>query len=169
MIMALPQGVVRFHHQEQTVTFAVEGRGTMTNSLPLRRCAEGLLAAGVTQVRVDLRACTYMDSTFLGTILTIKKLLERSQGQLVLITPSLACGRILQQMGLSDVLATQSEPPAEVPWTELSGEPADLPSFKRNVAQAHEELANLPGAAGEQFKAVSRCLAESNKANKPPE
>ena len=58
---------------------------------------------------------------------------------------------------------------AEVSWTELCSEPADLPSFKRNVAQAHEELANLPGAAGEQFKAVSRCLAESNKANKPPE
>ncbi len=168
--MALPQGVVRFHHQDQTVTFRVEGRGTMNNSLPLRRCAESLLASGTTRVRVDLRDCTYMDSTFLGTILALKKALERSQGQLVLVAPSVGCSRILQQMGLADVLPAQSEPPAaELTWTELSSEATDPQSFKRNIVQAHEELANLPGQAGEQFKAVTRCLAEASKADKPPE
>jgi anti-anti-sigma factor len=168
--MAIPQGVVRFHQQDQMVTFRVEGRGTMNNSLPLRRCAERFLSAGANQVRVDLRDCTYMDSTFLGTILTIKKTLDRSNGQLVLVAPSTACCRILQQMGLSDVLPAQADPPAPgTAWTEVGSEPPDVQSFKRNVAQAHEELANLPGQAGEQFKAVVRCLSEASKADKPRE
>jgi anti-anti-sigma factor len=167
--MAIPQGTVRYHQQDHTVTFRVEGRATMNHSLPLRRCAERLLAAGTNEVRVDLSDCIYMDSTFLGTLLTIKKGLDRNQGKLILIAPSTPCCRILQQMGLSDVLPAQSEPLAgEMAWSELS-ETADMTSFKRNVVQAHEELANLPGAAGEQFKAVARCLAESSKAEKPSE
>jgi anti-anti-sigma factor len=167
--MAIPQGVVRFHQKDQTVSFRVEGRGTMNNSLPVRRCAERFLSGGVTQVRIDLRDCSYMDSTFLGTLLTIRKNLERVGGQLVLIAPSTSCCRILEQMGLSDVLPAQLDPPGpETVWTELGSEPPDVQSFKRNVTQAHEELANLPGPAGEQFKAVVRCLAEANK-DKPRE
>jgi anti-anti-sigma factor len=167
--MATPQGVVRFHQQDQTVSFQVEGRGTMNNSLPLRRCAERFLAEGVTQVRIDLRECSYMDSTFLGTLLTIRKNLERVGGQMILIAPSTSCCRILDQMGLSDVLPAQADPlPPDTVWTEVGSEPTDIPSFKRNVTQAHEELANLPGAAGEQFKAVVRCLAEASK-DKPRE
>ena len=167
--MSIPQGVIRFHQQDQTVTFRVEGRGTMNNSLPLRRCAEHFLAGGTRQLRMDLRDCNYMDSTFLGTILTLKKTLERGGGHLVLIAPSPSCCRILQQMGLSDVLASQVEPLSEVAWSEVGSETVDPQSFKRNVTQAHEELANLPGEAGEQFRAVARCLAEASKANKPPE
>jgi hypothetical protein len=34
--MAAPQGTVRVHQQGQTVTFRVEGRATMAQSLPLR-------------------------------------------------------------------------------------------------------------------------------------
>jgi anti-anti-sigma factor len=167
--MALPQGIVRFHQQEQTITFRVEGRGTMNNSLPLRRCAEHFLASGTKQVRIDLRDCTYMDSTFLGTLLTVRKSLERLGGEMTLLAPSPSCCRILQQMGLGDVLPTLSEPLAAVTWTEVGSETADVQSLKRNVTQAHEELANLPGEAGEQFKAVVRCLAEASKTDKPPE
>src|SRR5205085_1991841 len=102
--------------------------------------------------------------------LALKKTLDRTGGQLVLVAPSPACCRILEQMGLSDVLPAQAAPPAtQVTWTELSSETTDVQSFKRNVTQAHEELANLPGQAGEQFKAVARCLAEASKADKPRE
>ena len=45
-------------------------------------------------------------------------------------------------------------------WTVLTRESEDVQGFQRNVIQAHEELASLPGAAGEPFKAVVRCLAK---------
>ena len=112
-----------------------------------------------------------MDSTFLGTLLTLRKTLtQRCGSELILIAPSLACTRILQQMGLADVFPPQAiEPAADAVWTELANEGNDPNSFKRNVAQAHEELASLPGPAGEQFKAVVRCMtkAESEKPSQP--
>jgi anti-anti-sigma regulatory factor len=162
--MATALEIVRFHAAEDVVTFRVEGRGTMRMSLPLRRCAERFLDAGTRRVRIDLRLCTYMDSTFLGTLLTLKKTLAaRGLPELILIAPSVPCSRILQQMGLAEMLPIESgdtEPAAG--WTELTAD-GDDSSFKRNIKQAHEELASLPGPAGEQFQAVVRCMAQAEK------
>jgi anti-anti-sigma factor len=168
--MTAAQGTVRYHHKDNTVTFRVEGRGTMTQSLPMRRCAERLIAGGTTRVHIDLRDCSYMDSTFLGTILSLKKTLDRSpMKSLALVMPSPACSRILQQMGLLDVLPPHAvEVDSQAQWSDLGPED-DLNSMRSNVTQAHEELAQLPGKAGEQFKAVIRCLAESAKTDKPSE
>ena len=169
--MAATQGIVRYHLNAQTITFRVEGRAVMNLSLPLRRCAERHLATGTMNVLVDLRDCNYMDSTFMGTLLTLKKSLDRTPGggELTLVAPSESCCKILNQMGLTDVFPAQAvalDPQAT--WTELPASVDDVNSFKRNIAQAHEELAALPGPAGEQFQAVARCLAESNKTDNPP-
>jgi anti-anti-sigma factor len=168
--MATAQGVVRFHQQERTLTFRVEGRATMIQSTPMHRCAERAIDAGTTRIYVDLRNCSYMDSTFLGTLLTLRKLLDnRCGGEMVLITPSEACCRILHQMGLLDVLTMQSvESDPSINWSELAPEAPDAGSFKRTITQAHQELANLPGAAGEQFKAVARCMAQPEQPAPPP-
>jgi len=168
--MATAQGIVRFHQQERTLTFRVEGRATMAQSTPLRRCAERAVEAGATRILIDLRSCSYMDSTFLGTLLTLRKILaSRHLNDLVLITPSEACCRILQQMGLIDVLTMQStEIDPSTQWNELGTEAPDAGTFKRTIAQAHEELANLPGPAGEQFKAVARCMAQADKQQSSP-
>jgi anti-anti-sigma factor len=168
--MATAQGIVRFHQQERTLTFRVEGRATMNQSTPMRRCAERAIEAGTTRICVDLRSCSYMDSTFLGTLLTLRKLIDnRCGGEMILITPSEACCRILQQMGLLDVLTMQTvESDPTIKWSELAPEVPDAGSFKRTITQAHQELASLPGAAGEQFKAVARCMAQAEQTPPAP-
>lgn len=172
--MAAPAGAIRYHQNNQTLTFRVEGRATMFHSLPFRRLAERALENGTTSLRVDLRDCSYLDSTFLGTLLTLKKAVERHHGQLTLLTPSPACLKIMHQMGLTDVLSAEDGPADPVKdWTELDCETSD-PAFRRTVLQAHEELATLPGPAGEQFQAVVRCLgrdeppAPPESSNQPP-
>src|SRR4051794_39204336 len=120
LIMAAQQGTVRFHQQDRTVTFRVEGRGSMTQSLPMRRGAERLTAAGANRGRVDLRDCPYVDSTFMGTLLAIKKTLDRQAGSFSLVMPSVACARIVHQMGLTDVLAAEAvELDPDAQWAEL--------------------------------------------------
>jgi anti-anti-sigma factor len=166
--MATSQGIVRYHQQGPTVTFRVEGRATMTLGAPLRQSAEGFLQRGAARVLVDLRDCTYMDSTFLGTLLTLKKAVgQRGTAELVLVAPSTPCARILHQMGLDDVLPAQEvELDLAAAWVPLPAE-NDPHEFRRNITQAHEELARLPGPAGEQFQAVIRCMKQADK-EKPP-
>jgi anti-anti-sigma factor len=162
--MATAQGVIRYSQQGTTLTFRAEGRATMTQSVPLRRLAERALEGGTTQLRIDLRDCTHMDSTFLGTLLALKKTLDRRQGQVLLLTPSSACERILQQMGLGDVLPIEiTEIDSQTNWSDLACDQSDTHLLKSNIAQAHQELAALPGPAGEEFKAVIRCMTEAEE------
>ena len=50
-------------------TLRVNGRVTMHHCSAVRRWADECLDHTVQQLRVDLRGCSYMDSTFVGTLL----------------------------------------------------------------------------------------------------
>jgi anti-anti-sigma factor len=130
----------------------------MYQSMPLRRLGEKFLAEGITSLRVDLRHCTYLDSTFLGTLLTLRRASKKGHTDFILVSPSAECCRLFHQMGVDDCLPAISTPEQTGEWTELPCEPPDADTFNRNVIQAHQELANLGGPAGEAFQAVARCL-----------
>jgi anti-sigma B factor antagonist len=158
--MSTPQNCVRARRQGATVTFQVDGWGRMPHSLPLRRYAEQALAEGVTSVRVDLRRCTNMDSTFLGTLLCLKRRVEEAKGEFVLLSPSPKCCQVLRQMAVEGLFAVRTEDEADTAdWVELCSDTQDVDSFRRNVVHAHEALANLEGPAGDQFREVVRSLA----------
>src|SRR5215813_9317829 len=145
--MAAQQGSVRVHQHDQTVTFQVEGQATMHHSPAVRRYAEQSLTVGTTALSVDLRHCTHMDSTFLGTLLFLKRLVERQEeGKFALLSPSPQCSRLLQQMSLDRVFPVVSvEDSGAGAWAELPSKPEDVAMFKRNVVQAHQELGRLEG------------------------
>jgi anti-anti-sigma factor len=157
--MAAPNGAVRVRHQDQAVTFQVLGWGTMRQSLCFRRCAEQALAAGVQSVRVDLRHCTYLDSTFLGTLVTLQRAACRLGRKFALVCPSPGCCRLFRQVGVEDIFASEAaDEPGDEGWTDLGGEREDAGEFNRNVVQAHEQLADLGGPAAEAFGQVARQL-----------
>jgi hypothetical protein len=102
-----------------------------------------------------------MDSTFLGTLLYLKRAVERQpHGQFTLLSPSTLCCGLLAQMGLTELftLDTTAAEAGAASWTLLQTEPASAKAFKQSVVQAHQELANLPGPAGEPFRALTGCL-----------
>jgi anti-anti-sigma factor len=164
--MSTPQGILRYHHDRHTLTLRVEGRGTLAQSASFRRFVERAMEAGTTLLRLDLRDCSYMDSTFLGTILTLKKLMDRKNGEVTLLAPSVPCCKILQQMGLLDVFPQSEEKGEPQPtWTELTCQMDEGGLFRTNVTQAHQELANLPGKAGEEFKEAAKSLSRDDPAD----
>jgi anti-sigma B factor antagonist len=161
MTIAQSQGVVRVHQEGSTVTFQVSGWGRMHQSMPVRRYCDQCLSAGATTLRVDLRHCTYIDSTFLGTLLLLRRNTLRRPGcQFLLVSPSEECCRLFKQMGVQECLpaVTAAETPAES-WTELECHET-VDTFNRNVVQAHQELANLGGPTGKTFEGVARCLTK---------
>jgi hypothetical protein len=114
---------------------------------------------------LDLRRCCHMDSTFIGTLLFLKRAADRrGPGRFAVVSPSPECGRIMEQIGVAAVLPilTTAEPPDQA-WTVLPEDTHDMQAFQQCVVKAHQELADLGGAAGEPFRAVARCLAAELK------
>jgi anti-anti-sigma factor len=134
----------------------------MNQCLSFRRFAECCLAAGATTLRVDLRRCTFMDSTFMGTLLFLKRAAhQKEKGEFVLVSPSPQCCKLIKQMGVEGVFPIeQAEEPAGCRWCDLPSDAKDQPAFKENVLQAHQELAQIEGPASEPFRAVVRCLTQ---------
>jgi anti-anti-sigma factor len=164
--MAAPQGVVRVRQQGPVVLFQVEGWTTMNQSLTFRTFAEQCLAEGATVIQVDLSRCTFMDSTFVGTLLYLKRAAhKKDHGEFFLLAPSPQCVKLIKQMGAEGVFPTTATvAPAGCVWCDLPSDVKDLPAFRLNVLQAHRELANLEGPAAGSFREVVRCLEEEMEA-----
>jgi anti-anti-sigma regulatory factor len=154
--MAAPQATVRVCEKDHGLLFQVVGWGTMRQSLGMRRCAEAALARGVCRLRVDLRHCTYLDSTFLGTLLCLQRTARQlGDRAFALVCPSPQCRRLFQQLGVDDAFVAEAadEPPPEE-WTELVGQQEGAGDFNQNVLRAHEELAELGGTCRKTFEPV---------------
>lgn len=157
--MAPSPAVLRVCRHDADLTLQLEGRATMHGRLPIRRVAEQALAAGARRVRVDLRRCLAMDSTVIGTLIYLARAAGQHGVEFALISPSPACRETLAQMGLDPLfpVETADELPAAA-WTDVSADRDELAVFQRDVVQAHQTLAALPGPAGETFRAVAECL-----------
>jgi anti-sigma B factor antagonist len=148
------EGSLRIQKRGQTISCHVTGQATMQQSPALRHRVEHSLATGLIALHVDLEECTYMDSTFIGTLLLFKRRLR----EFALVAPSPECCRLLKKMGLVAVFCII---PKEFLPSSL-GEVLDSESagdnFKRTIVEAHQELASMPGPAGVNFRGVAADL-----------
>src|SRR5262249_13738980 len=121
-------------------------------------------------VQVDLRHCTYMDSTFLGTLIRLQRTVHGVEdGEFSLVCPSPECRRLFQQMGVEGGFPTiETAECADQAWAEMTCGKDDVPAFQRSVVQAHQELAAVPGRCAETFREVARCLTEEMNAAARP-
>jgi anti-anti-sigma factor len=139
----------------------------MPQSLPLRRWVEEHLASGGTALRVDLQQCTYMDSTFIGTLLCLKRAADAASASFALLSPSEPCTRLLEQMGLQDLLTTEAAAASDAEdWVTLPVEEDDLPALRGTMFAAHKELSQVQGPGCAPFRDMVRCLEREMGAEK---
>lgn len=156
------QGRVFTSSRVATTIFRVVGPATIGESALLRQAAEERLDQGAAGLRVDLSECAWMDSTFLGMLLVLARRAERSRqgARLSIASPSAECRRVLDDTGVADLLEIASTAEPQGPWTELLGPIDDVEALRRNVLSAHQQLAQLPGDAGAEFREVARALSD---------
>src|ERR1700677_3346199 len=83
----------------------VVGRGSFQNSGCLKAFYQQLLKEGVRRFVVDLEACTYLDSTFLGILLGLGlKLREANHGLLHILNASPRNLELLKNLGLDRLI-----------------------------------------------------------------
>ena len=93
----------------RTVLVRVEGKGSFLNSSGLKEFAKEMVNRGFREFVIDLKSCTVMDSTFMGTMAGIAlRLREIGQGQLRVVQLNERNRDLLANLGL-DQLFTMDE------------------------------------------------------------
>jgi anti-anti-sigma factor len=152
------------------VQFRASGRVTADNSPAMKRYAEAAMAAGATSITVDLSRCTNFDSTFLGTLMVMRRRLAPEDGAFVLAAVSPACLRIIGNTGCTRLFPLSDAPiTGDTGWTTLEGEMATNGprSFQENIVAAHQALVEVGGALGERYRAVVEHIERELKASAP--
>lgn len=158
--MAEAQCQLRSMQQGELALVRVEGRATLSQGPQLRAYGDNWLKRGHGTLCLDLRNCTHMDSTFVGSLLYLhRQAVALGQGQLKLLSPSADCCRLLDEMGVREVFAIEEkDEPAHGSWTMMEVDLNQGASLRGCIVQAHEELAKTPGLAAQQFMRVVECF-----------
>jgi anti-anti-sigma regulatory factor len=170
-------GQIFAYRDGDEIGFRVVGRVSCHNSPALREFAQREIASGANRIFVQLDECTHFDSTFLGTLLFLRKpacghAAGHASGEhtsLKLVAPSPEALQVLKQMKAASLFEIADHPPASDDathddathdWQPLACEEHHGGStlFKQNVVEAHEELAQVPGPLGDCFKPLAEHL-----------
>jgi anti-anti-sigma factor len=155
--MTVFNGKVLARQEADELCFLVVGKVTCHHSPALRQYAEEGLARGVTRIQVDLRDCMYCDSTFLGTLLQLKRRCDgKNRDAFRLVCPSAQFRQMLVQIGAERLFCIVEHIPTtdmQTTWQQLNDSAVGAGSlrFKQNVVEAHQELAKAGGDLGERF------------------
>jgi anti-sigma B factor antagonist len=142
----------------------VIGRGSFQNAGCLKSFYQELLKNGTSRFVVDLKGCTYLDSTFLGTLTGLGLALkEKASGQLHILNASPRNLELLQNLGLDrlfdiEITATDFTKPCES--RELPNGAPDKNREARDMIDAHQCLMDLDPRNVPKFKDVVAYLKE---------
>ena len=144
----------------------VVGRGSFQNSSCLKAFYQQLLKDGVRRFVVDLDACTYLDSTFLGILLGLGlKLKDAGNGLLHILNANTRNLELLKNLGLARLIIIDSSKVAlngvaEKPLEEM---PCPVPTRSEaapTILEAHENLMEFDPRNVPKFKDVVEFLRE---------
>jgi anti-anti-sigma factor len=154
----------------------VEGRGTLSESPALQEFAIQSLdgPSGPSTVVVDLSHCDYLDSTFLGCLVSLHHKFNRKSPHRFQVAASsdkrqklLAPTHLHHVLDLTDVSPEPISDVLEVSRPVVPG--ADL---GRHVMECHRRLAELGGSRASSFRSIAdqlaRELGESAADGDPP-
>jgi anti-anti-sigma regulatory factor len=150
----------------------INGRGTFQNAPDLKSFFESLDPSSPLHIILDLQSCSYLDSTFLGTLTGIAlKLKQQHHPSLTIINPSernleLICNLCLDK--LFNIVTTTSSPiTANKPLEPLSHNSClDKTTTSASMLEAHENLIQWHSPNAEKFQDVLHYL-RTRQASRP--
>ncbi|NQU11058.1 STAS domain-containing protein [bacterium] len=163
----------------EEVYVQVVGRGTFQNSQPLHRYAQEMIDRGHHHFILDLRACTNMDSTFLGVLAGMGLRLRNGgtgpAGEIRIVNAGQRSVELLQILGLDRLFAILPLDAAAAPVSAPAGPLHRLPDSdvetdhpvlnKRDTTDlllaAHTNLVRVDQRNEARFGSVTRSLRDS--------
>jgi hypothetical protein len=139
----------------------VEGKGTLRESPAVSEFAGHAFQDASCTLAVDLSACDYLDSTFLGCLVTLQR--RHGGGQpprLLIVAPAAVGQRVLAPNHLDALFSIVGEGP-EVVGEDLTIPPVALGSQEmgRHILECHRRLAEVAGPNQAAFAEAADELA----------
>ncbi len=128
----------------EEVWIRICGRATFQMAPTLRDFVTHLDGEAVTDIRIDLSGCDWLDSTFSGTLVGLTLQSQPCDHPPIhLNSPSESCLCNLRQMRLDKLFQIESLPlPASGEWQPLAAVSVGKESLSKVIVQAHEDLAS---------------------------
>lgn len=141
---------------------ALEGKGTLFQSPSFQQLAERCLREEPSTLVFDLSACEYLDSTFLGCLVSLhRKYNGGDRVRLQIHAPGEVRGRLLHSSHLDRLLAFTPSPPelaGELVAADMSRPGRDV--LGRHVEESHRRLAELGGHDAAAFGSIAQSVAD---------
>lgn len=146
-----------------------DGKGSFLNSPAVKEFGESRIKRGEKCLVVDLRDCTGMDSTFMGTLAGLARIITAKEGVLQIAEPGERNSNSLEDLGLDFLMEID---PAEAAWKDVAEKARDLLKPKvagmaagtelhtRHILEAHEILSEANDSNRKKFSGVVEMLGE---------
>ena len=111
---------------------------------------------------LDFSRCRGLDSTFMGTLVSLMSMLAENEGQFQLVNVGEQCQKNLQMLGVYDLLDVHGEQKIpEVEFTRLVPVADNTAERLKLIRHAHERLCQADPSNRERFGAFLAMLSES--------
>jgi anti-anti-sigma factor len=148
------------------VAIRVVGRGTMQESIALRKAVEPFLSGR--RIVFDATQCEYLDSTFLGCLVGINKACECAGCRFVIAAPAASRAKLFATSSLDRYFDfIDSCPPIIGHSTAIVVSEPERIDLGRHVMRCHEHLAERGGAEAAVFDAIVKELARELGEERP--
>jgi anti-anti-sigma regulatory factor len=141
------------------VSVHLEGAGTMAESPLVNAFAEEVMRDRTQRVIVDLAGCTYLDSTFLGGLVSLMK--RHGEQRFAIYAPADQRRLLFSVSRLDQLLPFVTDPPPAAGEQDLSLEVvphASKEELGQYIVDCHRRLAELGGAEAQDFSRVADAL-----------
>ena len=141
----------------------VNGRGSFQNAGHFKSFYSEVIKNGAQRFVIDLKNCTYLDSTFLGTMTGLgKELKDSPTGKLQIINSSTRNFELMQSLGLDRLFQIQSNGLGYKPeqMQELENKPGTKENTGLTMLEAHENLMGWDERNVSKFKDVVEYLRD---------
>ena len=130
------------------------GRANFEYAVPIRELVNS--NEGRKTIRVDLKECTAMDSTFMGVLSMLALKLRKRGDRVMLVGASSTLLKLLRDLGVAKLFncVDESDSNGGVRIADGNSAPASLLTTAETVAEAHKALVSADESNAEKFKAV---------------
>ena len=136
----------------------VEGRATFDCSSPIENFADNIVSGVIQKVVIDLKECTWMDSTFMGTLATLGIHAKKANVVVNVLHANEKNLQLLRELGIYKLFIYDSNfiNPTSNTWKNVILKPP--PNVKQDIAKtvldAHETLMSVDKKNFIKFKKV---------------